>query len=137
MTFETKDKEIEYLGQMLGATREEDTDRLKTIGARLVELSGHETAAETDKHMGLLGLKVEDKVTGFKGVVSSISFDLYGCVQTIVTPFVDKDGKAGDGRWFDVTRLTISDHTPVMNLPDFSKGYVAEGKKGPAEKPAM
>ena len=85
--------------------------------------------------MKLLGLKVEDKVTGIKGVVSSVSFDLYGCIMATITPPVDKDGKKEDDRWFDVSRLTILDHNPVMNLPNYEKGYVAEGKKGPAEKP--
>jgi hypothetical protein len=42
----------------------------------------------------LLGYRVRDKVTGMTGVVSSISFDLYGCVQAIVNRGLDKDGKA-------------------------------------------
>lgn len=58
-------------------------------------------------HINLLGLKAKDAVTGFSGVVTSISFDLYGCVQAIVTPPVDKDGNAKDGRWFDIIRLHV------------------------------
>ena len=34
----------------------------------------------------LLGLKVKDKVTGFTGIITSVSFDLYGCIQVIITP---------------------------------------------------
>ena len=34
-------------------------------------------------HLELLGQKVEDKVTGFRGVVTTISFDLYGCIQAV------------------------------------------------------
>jgi hypothetical protein len=86
--------------------------------------------------MGLLGLKVKDRVTGFSGVVSSISFDLYGCIQAVVTPEADGKGKIPDCRWFDVTRLKKTGKKPVMKLPNFDYGYVAEGKKGPAEKPA-
>lgn len=59
------------------------------------------------KHLELLGLKVEDKVTGFKGVVSSIGFDLYGCVQAIVNPGIGKDSKPADSHWFDVNRLKV------------------------------
>ena len=45
------------------------------------------------KHLDLLGLKVKDRVSDFEGVVISISFDLYGCVQADVRPFTtDKDG---------------------------------------------
>lgn len=89
-----------------------------------------------DKHMDLLGFKVTDKVTGFKGVVSSVSFDLYGCIQAVVCPEAEKGSKKlEDSRWFDVQRLTVTSKAPVMAVPNFDKGYVAEGKKGAAEKP--
>jgi len=90
---------------------------------------------QTTNHINLLGLKAKDAVTGFTGIVSAIGFDLYGCAQAVVTPAVGEDGKMKDGQWFDVTRLSILDENPVMKLPDFSAGYVAEGKKGCADKP--
>jgi len=90
---------------------------------------------QVNKQLALLGLKAEDKVTGFKGVIDSVCFDLYGCVQAALTPAVDSKGELKGGKWFDVTRLVIRDHEPVMDLPDFDKGYIAEGKKGPADKP--
>ena len=89
------------------------------------------------KHIALLGLKVEDKVTGMKGIVASISFDLYGCVQAIVNPGLDKEGKPRDSLWFDVARLTVLDTKPVMQTPDFEYGPQAEGKQGAAERPLM
>lgn len=81
-------------------------------------------------------MKVEDRVTGFKGVVASVSFDLYGCVQAIVNPGTDKDGKPKDSHWFDVNRLRVTSKSPVMERPNFDFGAVAEGWKGPAEKPS-
>ena len=81
--------------------------------------------------MELLGMKVVDKVTGFKGVVTSVSYDLYGCVQAVVSPPIDKEGKRGDGRWFDTHRLKITSKKPVMPIPDFVE------IKGPAEKPLL
>lgn len=87
------------------------------------------------KHFELLGMKVADRVTGFKGVVTSLSFDLYGCIQAVVVPPVDKEGKTEEGRWFDITRLKVKGRGPVMLQPDFESGYVAEGRKGAAEKP--
>ena len=57
------------------------------------------------KHLELLGLRVEDKVTGLRGVVASVGFDLYGCVQAIVNPGLGKDKKLQDCQWFDVNRL--------------------------------
>lgn len=65
----------------------------------------------------LLGLKVRDRVTGFCGVVMSVSYDLPGCIQAVVTPLVDEKGEAKDGKWFDVTRLEVLDETPVMEVP--------------------
>jgi hypothetical protein len=85
------------------------------------------------KNIELLGLKAQDKVTGFKGVITSISFDLYGCVQAVVNPGTDKTGKPVDSHWFDVSRLKVTSTTPVMERPDFNFGV----EKGPAEKPAM
>lgn len=87
------------------------------------------------KHMELLGLRVQDRVTGYKGVVASIGFDLYGCVQAIVNPGADKTGKLQDSQWFDVSRLKVLSKTPVMELPNFDFGPQAEGKQGPAERP--
>jgi hypothetical protein len=86
------------------------------------------------KHLGLIGLMVKDKVTGLTGVVQSVEFDLYGCIQASVTPKANKDGKIPDARWFDVARLKVLNPKPVMRTPDFEFGPDAEGKRGPAEK---
>lgn len=88
-----------------------------------------------EQHIDLLGRKATDKVTGFNGIVTSISFDLYGCVQAVVTPETNDKGEIVGGSWFDVTRLRTEIDEPVMNIPDFSKGYISEGKKGCAIKP--
>ena len=87
------------------------------------------------QHLNLLGLRVRERVTGMEGVVTSISFDLYGCIQAILNPGMDKDGKPKDQHYYDVSRLEILDDKPVMERPNFDFGDVAEGKKGPAEKP--
>lgn len=89
------------------------------------------------KHLSLLGKKVEDKVTGSKGVVDSISFDLYGCIQAGVNPGLDKENKQMDCRWLDVSRLKIKSEKPVMDVPDFDYGIVAEGRSGDANKAPM
>jgi len=89
------------------------------------------------RHIDLLGYKAEDKITGFKGVIDSVCFDLYGCIQVSLKPPVDKDGKIPDSFWFDVTRLKINTKVRIVKLPNFYEGYVAEGKKGAADKPTM
>ena len=90
-----------------------------------------------NQYLDMLGMRVEDRVTGFKGVITSMSFDLYGCIQAIVNPGVDKDGKPGDSHWFDVLRLQMVGTEPVMARPEFNwtPQAVSEGRKGPAEKP--
>lgn len=91
-----------------------------------------------EKALDLLGFRVEDRVSGFRGVVASITFDLYGCVQAIVNPGLGADGKMGDQVWFDVNRLLVTDPDPVMESPWsllVDAGPVA-GEKGPAERPA-
>jgi hypothetical protein len=92
---------------------------------------------DVKKHLDLLGMTAEDKVTGFKGVIASISFDLYGCIQAIINPGIDKDGKLKDQCWFDIGRLKITGKSPVMDRPDFQPSPVPGQKKGPAEKPAF
>lgn len=83
--------------------------------------------------MDLLGCKVQDKITKHQGIVDSVCFDLYGCIQASVRGFIleDKDGKVLPGHWFDIKRLIVLDDTPVMEVPDFSKPEI-----GPAEKSA-
>jgi hypothetical protein len=92
-----------------------------------------------------LGLTAVDKVTGFAGVVTSVAFDLYGCIQVGLTPFVDKDGNLPDARWFDFNRLSFGDHAAGdrvarrMPVPDFDSMAKASAPEafshGPAEKP--
>ena len=73
----------------------------------------------TMEHLKILGHEVEDIVTGSKGVATTVGFDLYGCVQVIVNPGVDKEGKARELSWFDFKRLKVTSKRPVMEQPDF------------------
>lgn len=91
-----------------------------------------------EQYLQMLGHKVKDKVTGQTGVATSITFDLYGCVQVIVNPGVNKDNKVEGSTWFDIDRLKVTSKKRVMDLPNFeSPTLVPDGKKGPAEKPAL
>ena len=88
------------------------------------------------KHLELLGCEVEDRITGLKGVVTSVAFDLYGCIQVHTTPRADADGKVASRDWMDVSRVTVIDPVRVVEPPDFCANYpVANGDKGPSEKP--
>ena len=86
-------------------------------------------------YVDLLGHRVTDKVTSFEGTVTSVSFDLYGCVQCIVQPDAEK-GKTDmkDSRWFDAKRLTVRGKARAMPVPHF--GDIEQGKEiGPTQKP--
>lgn len=88
--------------------------------------------------IAFLGFKVRDRVTGFVGVVTSISFDLYGCIQAIVSPVVttEKPNEIADSRWFDVKRLECLEDKPVMEAQSFD-GWTPQAVRGPADKPRM
>jgi hypothetical protein len=73
-----------------------------------------------EKDLALLGFKVVDRVSGFTGVVTSITYDLYGCMQGLVTPeTAEEPSKQRDSRWFDLKRLKAISASPVMEVPSF------------------
>ncbi len=93
---------------------------------------------DIQKHFELLGQRVRDRVTKMEGIVTSLSFDLYGCIQAIVHPGLEKESqKFADQAWFDVRRLEVVDKEPVMERPEynFTPEAISAGLKGPAEKP--
>jgi len=87
-------------------------------------------------YLRLLGMRGRDKVTGFEGVITSVGFDLYGCIQFILNPGADKDGKLREQVWFDTNRVEITDPMRVMPVPDFPEFNTASNKeKGGEVKP--
>ena len=86
------------------------------------------------QYMKLLGETVRDKITGIEGTVTSICFDLYGCVQAIIKQRADKDGKTLDSSWHDIKRLELIADGRVMPVPDFD-GMPVGSEAGPESKP--
>ena len=83
-----------------------------------------------------LGLHGRDRITGISGVVTSVCFDLYGCIQLALHPGLDEKGEPRDVRWYDLVRIEIDYGTaPCVVLPDFVSPRTAR-VPGPAEKPA-
>ena len=77
-----------------------------------------------EEYFNYLGRKAEDRVTGFSGIVTTVSFDLYGCIQVILNPGLDKDGKMGELHWFDINRLKVDfNEDPVMEQPKFDFSF--------------
>lgn len=90
----------------------------------------------------LLGLRVEDRITGFVGIVESICYDLYGCIQAAVRPKLNEKSEIQEGRWFDVSRLAVLNETPIMEVPGGRFDVERKQEKprpslvaGPADKP--
>jgi hypothetical protein len=92
-----------------------------------------------EKSIDLLGCKVKDKISGRSGIVTSICFDLYGCIQAVFdTGKVGTDGKQITVGWIDVNRLEIKSQKRIMKLPDFETIYnTFEDVHGPADKPII
>jgi len=80
------------------------------------------------EYLEVLGKKGKDKISGIEGRISSIVFDLYGCVQVSLSQKVNSEGKVPDGYWMDFNRIEITDHERVLPLPEFA------ALPGPADK---
>lgn len=96
-----------------------------------------------EAHLDVLGRAGRDRVTGFEGVITSISFDLYGCIQVAVCPPVDKEGKLLDGKWMDIHRVAIGEERS-MPVPNFVTSATPVfgatpqmHQHGPTEKPDL
>lgn len=86
------------------------------------------------KQVEVVGCRAKDRITGLKGVITSVAFDAVGCVQGFVQPGVKRNGEYDDGgRWFDVARLDIG--ARVMPLPASVTGDPVAAKGG-VDKPA-
>jgi hypothetical protein len=79
-----------------------------------------------------IGYTVKDVVTGFEGVAVSITFDMAGCIQAVVSPPAGEKGKREDPCYFDVKRLQVTGTTRVLPLPS----YMSDTVDGPSERPA-
>lgn len=85
--------------------------------------------------INLLGYKARDKITKQDGVISSVSFDLYGCVQVLLTPLKVKNGEDIKVHgWFDINRIEIIKNKKIMNFPEYNKYESIKDVGGPGEK---
>lgn len=54
-----------------------------------------------------MGVEVKDRVTGLRGIITGKTEYINGCIQWLVKPPVDKDGKLVDGCWIDTIQLEV------------------------------
>lgn len=86
-----------------------------------------------EEHLELLGTRMKDIVTGYEGMVDSVAFDAYGCVQASLRPSTIKGGKVPEGYWFDIKRLK-SNGARLMPVPPIFTTPKGD-EPGPASKP--
>lgn len=84
----------------------------------------------------ILGKKVRDIVTGFKGIAIAYTEYLTGCNNIGVSPGVGKDGKPGEAQWFDETRIEILDNGIREKFAEKKKAFKTATDGGPQEHPA-
>lgn len=88
----------------------------------------------TTAELNLLGYTAKDKVTGFTGVRTMVTFDLYGCVQVQLRPPVTRDSRLPAPLLFDIGRLSKVKVARVLAPPDYaSMGAPATHKHGPSK----
>jgi len=87
-----------------------------------------------EQHLQLLGTHMKDIVTGIEGMVDSISFDVYGCVQGCLRTVANKDGTLPESRWYDVKRLKPTSKKRLLDVPAFIEMPIGT-EAGPADKP--
>jgi len=70
------------------------------------------------------GDKVKEKITGFTGIITGVSFYITGCNQYLLTPPVKDDGSSGEAQWYDEGRLEIvkSDAVQVEEVASTDNG---------------
>ncbi len=93
-------------------------------------------APDFENHFRFLGRKCKDRITGFVGVGSSVCFDVYGCINTCLTPPIGKDGKPSDSHWFDNNRIEKVSDKIVQPLPEFLAVPKAIDPRGGFDRPA-
>lgn len=77
-----------------------------------------------------LGTPVKCDITNFRGIATGKCIYINGCVQYLVKPEVDKDGKMLDGEWIDSQQLSESDHCSHVDIKASKTG-------GPMEAPSV
>lgn len=75
----------------------------------------------------ILGIKAKSLVYGIEGIVTARSKNLYGCNRYFIQPPADKQGKMGDGNWFDEDDLKVTGK-------GLSESYTKKTTGGPASK---
>lgn len=78
----------------------------------------------------MLGKRVKDKISGFKGIAIEKIEYLNGCIQYKIQPRVKENGKFIEGQWFDEQQLTVFKTVEKKKTTKLFKGYSMTGDTG-------
>lgn len=86
-----------------------------------------------------LGDRAKDPITGFVGIVTSVSTFLHGCIRIGISPEkLDKDGKPKEDKYFDQSQLVLVKarvHKPmVLSVIEAPKPETRRSNGGPARE---
>lgn len=65
-----------------------------------------------------MGVQVKCRITGFVGIVAGRTEYINGCIQWLVKPPVDKDGKSVEGQWIDECNLEVIGDGIIVVTPE-------------------
>lgn len=88
-----------------------------------------------ENELSLLGRRVRDKITQTEGVITSVAFDVSGCIQGLVVRGNGPDGKSLDPGWYDTKRLQVLSD-PIVPQPTFVQVPGGQELPIPAGNPA-
>lgn len=89
--------------------------------------------------MAGLGDKVQDKISGFRGIVIARTEYLNGCARCGVQPSVDKEGKLPSHEYFDEPQLKVLKAEAVKMFGDSTGGpppYAVKPRIEPRRAPS-
>lgn len=86
-----------------------------------------------------LGDRAKDPVTGFSGIVTSVTTFLHGCIRIAIMPEkLDKDGRPREEKYFDQSQLVLVKpgiHAPmVLNVGEAPQPEIRRSVGGPARE---
>lgn len=82
-------------------------------------------------HLEILGYVVEDKVSGFTGVLCSVDIALHGAINYAVSPkYQGPHAEQDSSAWIPALNVNLISDKPVMACPNYEFGLQAEGNQG-------
>lgn len=86
-----------------------------------------------------LGDRAKDPITGFSGIVTSVTTFLHGCIRIGISPEkLDKEGKPQEEKYFDQSQVMLVKervHAPmVLSVGETPKPEKRRSNGGPARE---